>query len=48
MQILITEGKQTIIMGNGHLDEGNDFDQKNNSPFGRVKLFSSIWKVKTN
>jgi hypothetical protein len=25
--------------GGGRLEEGNNFEQKNNSPFGRVKLF---------
>jgi len=25
--------------GGGHLGEGNNFDQKINNPFGRVKLY---------
>jgi len=29
-------------MSGGCLDEGNNFYQKNNSPFGRVKLFLPV------
>jgi hypothetical protein len=28
--------------GGGRLSDGNNFDQKNNNPFGRVKLFLPV------